>query len=149
MTQAQVEPEVLHCQAVQVMLQPSGFPVYLGELEIPDSPPFPYLVAWSAAGEPIPGDERNAGYSGAISTRHQITIAGLAPLDVIGAAARVRGLLHRRRPVIAGRRCGDMAQEPGPQAVPVVDSTVAGPHGQRIYVAYSFFSLSSTLIRIP
>lgn len=146
MTQAEVEPDVLHAEAVRAMLEPAGYPVYLGENEIPDHPGFPYLVSWAATGSPIRADERMAGYSGSIVTRHQVTIAALTVLDVIGAAARARNLLHRKRPTIAGRRCGDMSQEQGPPVTPIVDPTVTGPHGQRIYVAYLAFTLSSTLV---
>lgn len=145
-TQAEIEPDVLHAQAVRDLLEPAGYPVYLGENEIPDEPPFPYLVAWCVPGEPY-GPERMAGHDGSVLTRHQITVVALAPLDVVGAAARCRRLLHRKRPAIAGRRCGDMAQQPVAQAVPTVDPTVRGPQGQNIYVAYLDFTLTSTLIR--
>lgn len=146
-TQAQLEPDVLHAEAVKAMLAPTGYPVYLSSGEIParlGDDAFPYLCAWAAPGEPTPGGERLAGYDGAIVTRHQITIAALTALDVIGAAARARRLLHRRRPTIPGRRCGDMNQIPGPPAVPVVDTGVPGPNGQRIHVGYLLYQLSST-----
>lgn len=148
MTQAQVEPDVLHAEAVKAMLDTTGYPVYLGENEIPDTIPqagFPYLCAWAVPGEPLPGDERLHGYAGSILTRHQVTIAALTPLDVIGAAARVRNLLHRRRPTITGRRCGDMSQDKGPPPTPTVDTTVSGPQGQRIYIAHLTYSLTSVL----
>lgn len=143
-TQAELEPDVLHCQAIKALLDPAGFPVYLGEADIPDQPPFPYIVAWAAPGEQIPGDTRMAGYSGSLTTRHQLTIAALTPLDVLGVAGRARRLLHRRRPQIVGRRCGDITQEAGPGAVPAVDPTVRGPQGQPIYVAFQFYTLTST-----
>lgn len=145
-TQAELEPDVLHAVAVRNLLEPTGYPVYLGANEIPDEPPFPYLVAWCVPGEPF-GPERMAGHDGAVITRHQITIAALAPLDVVGAAARCRRLLHRKRPVIAGRRCGDMTHQSGVPTVPTVDPTVHGPQGQSIYVAYLAYTLTSTLIR--
>jgi hypothetical protein len=145
-TQAQVEPEVLHAKAIRTLLVPAGFPVYLGEDEIPDQPvSWPYLVCWPVGGEPVPADERLRGYAGSITTRHQITIAALASLDAVGAAARCRRLLHRQYPVIAGRVCGDIEQDPGPPQVPVVDPTVRGPNGVRIYVTYAFFTLQSSL----
>lgn len=144
-TPAQVEPDVLHAQAVQTLLAPAGFAVYLGEDEIPDQPDFPYLVAWAVPGDPV-GPERLAGYDGSVITRHQLTAAALASLDVIGALARARNLLHRQRPTIPGRRCGDLDHVPGSQTVPRVDPTVRGPHGQRIYVAYASYTLTSTLM---
>jgi hypothetical protein len=144
-TQAEVEPEVLHYEAVKAMLAGTGFPAYLGEHEIPEQPGWPYYVVWAAPGEPIAADERMRGYAGSITTRFQLTIAALTPTDVLGAAARARNALHRKRPTIAGRRCGDIAQDPGPPAVPTVDPTVKGPNGARIYVAFLFFSLDSTL----
>jgi hypothetical protein len=123
--------------------------VYLGADEIPSEPDFPYLVAWAAVGQPLPADERLRGYSGAILTRHQVTIAALTSLDCVGAAARARNLLHRWQPTVAGRRCGDIAMDPGGASVPVVDPTVTGPHGQRIYVTYLFFTFASDLESLP
>lgn len=144
-TQAQVEPEVLHAEAVKALLEATNFTVYLSSAEIPDQPEWPHLVAWGAAGDPIAADERMAGYAGAVITRHHITIAALTAMDAIGAAARVRRLLHRKRPAISGRRCGDMTHLPGPPAIPVVDPDVTGPHGQRIHVLHVIYTLTSTL----
>lgn len=149
MTQAQTEPDVLHAQAVAALLAPAGFPVYLGEDEIPDQPDpvtgWPYYVLWAVPGTPVPADERLRGYSGSIITRHQLTIAALASLDAVGAAARARNLLHRQRPTIAGRLCGDIALDGTEPQVPIPDPSVTGPQGQRIYVTYLFPQLQSDL----
>lgn len=145
MTQAEVEPEVLHYQAVQGMLAATGFPAYLGEHDIPDQPPYPHYVLWTAPGEPLAADERMKGYAGSVTTRLQVTVVALTPLDVLGAAARARNTLHRKRPTITGRRCGDIAQDPSPVPVPVVDPSVVGPNGARIYFTPVLYSLDSTL----
>lgn len=143
-TQAQLEPEVLHAEAVKAMLQATDFPVYLSASEIPDHPEWPYICAWPAPGEPPPLAERLNGYDGSIITRHQLTFAALTVLDVLGAAGRARRLLHRRRPSIPGRRCGDMRKVPGPPLVPVVDPSVSGPQGQRIHIGYATYELTSS-----
>lgn len=143
MTQADLEPDVLHLEAIRALLIPIGVPVYSGADEIPDQPGWPYLVCWGAPGEPF-GPDMLVGYGREVITRHQITAAGLFSRDVIGVLARVRNTLHRADVTIPGRRTGDIAYEANTQTSPVVDPTVRGPRGQRIHVAYATYTLCST-----
>jgi hypothetical protein len=112
-TQADLEPEILHRNAIADLLEANltaqgstGLTVYRDI--VPANPEFPYLVVWGAVGVPLDTAERLAGYAGEITTSNQVTAAGLTVDDVLGAAGRCRGALHRQRPVIAGRRCGDL-----------------------------------------
>lgn len=148
-TQASTEPDVLHIQAVQARLAAvTDYPVYVGEDEIPariEPTGYPYVVAWAASGVPVAADERMRGYSGAVQTQHQVTVVALTPLDVVGAAARVRNGLHRWHPAITGRRCSDITMDSDQPAPPTVDPSVKGPQGQPIYIAYLTLSFASTL----
>ena len=144
-SQAELEPEILHTEALRGRLADAGFPVYTDPDGIPAEPGWPYYVLWAAAGEPLAADERMRGYSGVILTRHQVTIAALTAFDCVGAAARARNLLHRWQPDITGRRAGDVSHDPGGNTVPTIDLSVTGPLGQRIYLVFQYFTLASDL----
>lgn len=147
MTQAQLEPEILHRDAIADLLEANlaaqgstGITVYRDA--VPADPAYPYLVVWGAAGVPLDAAERLAGYAGEISTSTQITAAGLKVDDVLGAAARGRLALHRQRPQIAGRRCGAMsAVSAGGRPTP--DPQPAGG-GQTVYSLPVFVELQSS-----
>lgn len=145
LSQAELEPEILHTETLRTRLAATTFPVYTDPDAIPAEPGWPYYVMWAAAGEPLAADERLRGYSGSILTRHQLTIAALSAFDCIGAAARSRRLLHRWQPTIPGRRAGDVFQDQGGNTVPTIDLSVTGPQAQRIYLIYQFFTLASDL----
>jgi hypothetical protein len=139
------EPSVDHVEAKAEMLRAgTAFQVHIGSPEIPDDElTFPHYVLWGAPGNPAV--QRLSGDGGEVWTRTQITCVALTPLDVIGAADRARKALHRKRPVIAGRRCGDIEQDPeatvGP---PVPDPTPRSPDGRQIYITALFFLLHSS-----
>jgi hypothetical protein len=144
--QPSVEPSVDHVNALAAMLAAgTSFDVHVGDVDVPDSDlSYPYYAVWGAPASPVL--VRLKGDGGEVVTRTQITVAALTSLDVIGAADRARRVLHRRRPTIPGRRCGDVGQEPASPSVPVLDPTVTSSDGRRVYVAYLFFTLHSTLI---
>lgn len=147
MTQADLEPEILHRDAIADLLEQAltvqgstGITVYRDS--VPADPQFPYLVVWGAAGVPLDAAERLAGYAGEISTSTQITAAGLTVDDVLGAAGRCRVALHRRRPVIPGRRCGDLsAVSPGGRPNPDPQPEAGG---QSVYSLPVFVELQSS-----
>ncbi|MFI1194083.1 hypothetical protein ACH4T9_12610 [Micromonospora sp. NPDC020750] len=142
-----IEPSVDHAQAVAAMLRTgTAFQVHEGDVNIPDDElTWPHYVVWGAAGNP--SVVRLAGDGGEVWTRTQITCVGLSPLDVLGAADRARRVLHRKRPTITGRRCGDIEQDPGSPGPPAVDPNVKSPDGRRIYFTPIFFTLHSSPIR--
>lgn len=151
MTQAFLEPEILHREAIAALLQArlielgsTGITVYIDT--VPAVPEFPYLVVWGAGGVPLDAAERLAGWAGEVSTTTQITAAGLTVDDVLGAAGRGRAALHRRRPQIAGRQCGDLFVAPT-GGRPVPDPQPASG-GQTVYSMPVFVELHSSPKRI-
>lgn len=148
MTTAALNPEILHRDAIATLLEQrltaqgsTGVTVYRDQ--VPADPSWPYLVVWGAAGVPVEAAERLAGYAGEISTTNQITAAGLTVDDVLGAAGRCRAALHRQRPAITGRRCGDLSAVPT-SGRPVPDPQTAGG-GQTVYSLPIFVELQSSL----
>jgi hypothetical protein len=148
MTPAELEPELGHRDGIAVLLRQqlaaqgsTGITVYVDQ--VPAKPAYPYLVVWGAAGDPLEAAERLAGWAGEISTNHQITAAGLTVDDVIGAAGRCRLALHRRRPTVAGRRCGDLTVATNGSR-PVPDPGPA-PGGQTVYSLPLFAALHSSI----
>lgn len=146
MSQADLEPEILHRTAVLALLvarlasQGSVVAVYTDG--VPESPEFPYLVGWSAAGDPVAGAERMAGYGGEISTSTQLTAAGLTPDGVIGAVGRARRALHRQQPTVPGRVCGDITVSTSGGG-PVPDPA-PGPGGLTVYSLPIYVELTSS-----
>jgi hypothetical protein len=71
-SQADLEPEILHRNAIADLLEANlagqgstGLTVYRDI--VPADPRFPYLVVWGAGGVPLDAAERLAGYAGEIS----------------------------------------------------------------------------------
>lgn len=142
MTAPSVEPSVDHATAIAAMLRAgTTFDVYEGDVDT-DSPDYPHYVVWGAPANPL--IERMRGDGGEVWTRTQITCVALTPMDVLGAADRARRALHRQRPTIAGRRCGDIEAEPGTTTPPQVDPDVRAPDGRRVYFTPLFFTLHTT-----
>lgn len=148
LTQADLEPEILHRNAIADLLEQqltaqgtTGITVYRDQ--VPAQPSFPYLVVWGAGGVPLDAAERLVGYGGEITTRNQITAAGLTVDDVLGAAGRCRVALHRQRPVIAGRHCGDLTAL-GTGGRPSPDPQPAAGGGQTVYSLPIFAELHSS-----
>ncbi|WP_189041038.1 hypothetical protein [Micromonospora sonchi] len=140
-----VEPSVDHVEAIADLLRAgTAFDVHVGEPEPPDDElTYPHYVVWGAPGSPAL--QRLSGDGGEVWTRTQITCVGLTVLDVIGAADRARRALHRKRPTIPGRRCGDIEQDPeAAVAPPVPDPSVKSPPGRQVYITALFFLLHSS-----
>jgi hypothetical protein len=131
-----------HADAIGGMLETvTSYPVYIGEVTADDDElEYPYLVLW-----PPPATRPTttlAGYGGEATTTTQITAAGRDAREVITALDRASAALHRRRPVIAGRRCSLISQVPAvepPQ--PERDPDVSTPERP---VFFSFIQVSLT-----
>ncbi|HEX8343495.1 MAG TPA: hypothetical protein VF657_01950 [Actinoplanes sp.] len=146
-----LEPEVLHADGIAVLLRARldelgcDFPVYR-DGRIPATPSYPYYVVWGSAGTPYAPADRLAGYGGEVTSTHQITAAGLSVDDVIGAVGRARFALHRRRPVVPGRRGGELTHD-GTPGRPVPDpQREAG--GQQVLALPMFFRLTTSPKRV-
>ncbi|WP_341719936.1 hypothetical protein QQG74_09620 [Micromonospora sp. FIMYZ51] len=140
-----VEPSVDHVEAIAAMLRAgTDFDVYVGEPEPPDDElTYPHYIVWGAPASA--GPYRLVGDGGEVWTRTQITCVAEAYLDAIGAADRARRALHRKRPVIPGRRCGDIEQDPeAAVAPPIPDPSVKSPPGRQVYITALFFLLHSS-----
>ncbi|QKW15381.1 hypothetical protein [Verrucosispora sp. NA02020] len=145
MTAPSVEPSVDHAEAIEAMLRAgTAHEVHMGAPEVPDDElTYPHYIVWPPPA--TPGLQRLAGDGGDVWTRTQITCVALTPLDVIGAADRARRALHRRRPTIAGRLCGDIEQDPEASvAPPVPDPTPRSTDGRQVYTTALLFLLHSS-----
>lgn len=130
------------------VFEPLGYGLYNGETPGEESEIlYPYAVLWH-----VPALRQSVvlrGYAGEIFTRVPITFAGLSPRDVAGIADRGSAALHRVRPVIPGRRCGDIEQEQlAIPAAPRPDPNVM-PSGRLIYYLPLAFELYSSAILHP
>ncbi len=115
------------------------YTVYIGEVDAEnDEVEYPHLVCW-----PPPAVRPSitlAGYGGEATTTTQITAAGRDVREVITALDRASAALHRRRPVIAGRRCSLITQVPAAEPPqPERDPDVSTPERP---VFYSFIHVS-------
>lgn len=141
------EPAVAHAEALADLLVArlavagAALVVYRGEV-IPDTPAYPYAVVWGAPAAPLADAERLAGWGGDVTTTQQVTVAGLSAYDVLGAADRTITALHRQRPTITGRHCGDITHDGSPGR-PIPDPGRA-PGGQQVYSLPLFFLLQSS-----
>lgn len=140
------EASVLHAAAIaslavaQVAAMGAAVAVYRDGA--PDSPAYPYLVVWGAPAGPVAAAERLYGYGGEAFTTTQITAAGLTVDDVLGAVDIARQALHRRKPTIAGRVCGDLEMDGAPSR-PAPDP-VRSPAGLQVWSTPMFFLLMSS-----
>lgn len=146
MTAPSIEPDVDHPAALAALLRAGTvFPVHEGKAPDADEVRYPHYVVWGMPAQPLV--ERMRGDGGEVWTRTQVTCVGLTPADVLGAAARARRVLHRTRPVIVGRRCGDAELEPGTPPAPQPDPNVRSPDGRLVYFTPLFFTLHSSPTR--
>jgi len=133
-----------HAAAIHDMLDTAvGYGVYLGRPDIPDPElVWPYLIVWPPpAGRPTIA---LAGYGGESTTTTQVTAAGRNVRETITALDRAAVALHRRRPVIVGRRCGlitQLADVPGPPSPDRDDQT--GTPDYNVYTTFAQFSFYS------
>ncbi len=143
------EPDVAHAMAVKARLEDvTPYQCWLGEVGA-DDPGYPYYVLWATPG--LYEMTRLSGYGGEITSRFQVTVAGLNPYDVTGAAARALKALSGWRPVIAGRRCGQVAQDqqivpgtPTPTPPPISDPKSRALGGQSVFYTPLFIIVQSS-----
>lgn len=146
------EPSVLHAEAIIGRLKEvTSYTVFVDEVggDMLSTAEYPYYVVW-----PVPGlrpADRLKGYGGDLVTRIQVTVAALTGIDLVGAADRATGALHRWRPVIEGRRCGWVEQDqdvvpgtPTPTPVPLIDPKSRAVPGQKVIYTPLFFTLFSS-----
>jgi len=94
-----------HYAAIRALL-PAGLQSYSGV--VPDTPVYPYVVLWGS-----PGSEDSEALSDDPSTltlRAYATYAGLSFDSVAITISRVRAVLNRARPTVAGRVTSRLVQ---------------------------------------
>lgn len=94
-----------HYAAIKALL-PNGLQSYLGV--VPDTPAYPYVVLWGS-----PGTEDTEALSDDPTTLTlpvYATYAGLSFESVAVTIGRVRAVLNRARPVVAGRVTSRLVQ---------------------------------------
>lgn len=94
-----------HYAALMALL-PAGLQAYLGV--VPDTPVYPYVVLWGSAGK-----EDSVALSddpSQLTLMAYVTYAGLTFDAVAITASRVRAVLNRARPVVAGRVTSRLVQ---------------------------------------
>lgn len=144
-----LEPSRLHAAAL-VTLAESGLAAIGSALtcyldDVPDDPALPYAVFWSAPATPVAAAARMRGWAQEVETVTQATVAALSVLDVLGAVDRLALVLHRRRPIIPGRRCGDVEMEDVRGLRPDRDP-VPTPEGRPVWTAPVVFRFQSSPI---
>lgn len=145
MAVADLEPSRLHIEAIhalavaQFAAMGAAITCYLDE--VPEEPAWPYVVFWSAPAAPVAAAERMRGWGQEVETVTQATVAGLTPADVLGATDRLTRALHRRKPAITGRQCGDCEQD-GVAGRPDRDP-LPTPEGRPVWTTVAFFRLMS------
>ena len=140
-----------HAEAIAALLEPLPYDIYIGEVtgsdpgsDEPDELVLPYLVLW-----PPPATRPTItlnGYGGEASTVTQITAAGRDVREVLAALDRASARLHRRRPIIPGRRCGLISFVEGAAVPPQPerDEQVRTPEGRPVFFSFLQFSLYSS-----
>lgn len=104
-----MDPSRALAEAVETLLTPTGYPVYLGEVTAADADlEFPYLVVW------MPPVARSATGLDAVSTQHdvtfQVSVAGRDEDETLAAADRAAAALVDQIPTVAGRLFNQIEQ---------------------------------------
>ena len=137
------EASIAHRAAAAVLLRDrTGWPVY--EDGPPNNPTYPHYVLWGAADSAF--EERMRGSGGEAVTTMQVTVVAVTVDDVLGGYSRARRALHRRRPTIPGRRCGDITVE-DTTVRPVINPADRTPDGRQIYTLPLIFTVHTNPIR--
>lgn len=126
-----------HYEAVKALVPPQ-FTVYL--FDVPDNPRFPYVALWGDPGthgseslDPTPRD---------LTLSIRATCVGATYESCLIVLAAVRSALNRAAPVVAGRVCHEMAQEPLLQISPDRDVVIPGTSTHPIYAVDGYTLLS-------
>lgn len=149
-----LQPSVNHHAAVAALLEQgladlnAPHVVYRGgaRLEdggLPPDPEYPHYVVWGFTATPNQQADRLAGWGGELISQTQLTVVGLTEDDVLGGYDRSMRILYRRRPVVAGRACGDLDLVPGGPARPITDPTPA-EGGDPVFYLPQIFELHSS-----
>ncbi|MEV1013776.1 hypothetical protein AB0I89_23785 [Micromonospora sp. NPDC049801] len=134
-----------HAEGLAALLEPLPYQVHIGQVDEVDGPiEYPHLILW-----PPPATRPTVtlnGYGGEVTTTTQLTAVGRDPREAITALDRASAMLHRRRPVIEGRRCSLITQQPeaaGPPQ-PQRDEQARTPDGHAPYFTFALFTLHSS-----
>lgn len=146
-----LDPSRAHAQVFVAMVRAGvateEYDVYVAKVNKPDAEiTYPHLVVWPP---PVSrGATTLGGYDGNATSTFQITGVGRTDDEVLAALDRAAAALHRRRPVIPGRRCGLITQvgEGGPPA-PQVDPEHRTADGQPVFFSFLQFRFLSTPVR--
>lgn len=136
-----------HADALKEMLDAATpYTTYIGEVTTPDDEiEFPHYILW-----PPPASRPTTtlnGYGGEATTRTQLTAAGRDVREVLAALDRAGAALHRKRPTIAGRKCGLITQQPEIPDPPQPDrdeTARALTDGRPVFISFLQFSLFSS-----
>jgi hypothetical protein len=140
------DPSNQHAEAIHgLLVDNSDFTWHFAEVVPADSDlTFPYGVVWPAPGGRPP--VTLAGNSSLVSTVTRITGVGRDPNEVLAVLDRAAEILHRVIPVIPGRRCSAITQDPtgGPPVDVERDPQVRTADGRPVFYAPLRFALMST-----
>lgn len=136
----------VHADAIRALLDAAtAYDSYVGEVTAADDDlTYPHYIIW-----PPPSSRPRTtlnGYGGEATTRTQVTAVGRDVREVLAALDRAGAALHRKRPVISGRRCGLITQTPEIPDPPQPDRTETArtlPDGRPVFVSFLQFSLFS------
>lgn len=111
--------------------------------EVPTDPAYPYGVLWAAPAQRL--TVRLKGDGGETYHRLQITVAALTVNDCIGAADRIAGALHGRKPQVEGRTFGRIEHEQDDRPIPpYLDPENRAKGGRRVYISPQFFTVQAS-----
>lgn len=116
-----------HLLAVKTMIEGAWqHPVYLGE--VPAASSYPYVFLWSSPGRVVAAEVD--GVLDDLDETFSVTMVGATYEAALAVVPNVRGALHGRRPVVAGRVCQPLWLQPAGLAVQV-DTTTKIPKTDR------------------
>lgn len=148
-----LQPSINHHAGIAALLEQglaelgAAHVVYRGGARVTDGglpaePEYPHFVVWGFTAVPNGAADRLAGWGGDLISQTQLTAVGLTEADVLGGCDRAIRVLYRRRPVVAGRRCGDLDMTLGPSR-PVADPD-PDPRGWPVFTCPLIFELHSS-----
>lgn len=146
-----LDPSRAHAEAFAAMIRgrtaTEGYQLFVARVTVPDDQlTYPYYVVWPP---PVARSiNTQAGYDGHVTSTIQLTAVGRTEAEVLAALDRAAAGVHRRRPVIEGRRCSLITQVgQGSPPSPDRDDTVRTSDGQPVFFSFLQFAFMSTPVR--
>jgi hypothetical protein len=137
-----------HRLAVLALLQPTA-PNQLGDTQvgfwdgqIPGDAAYPYVVFWSTPGE-LSAPAAQGDFTDVLF-RFQLVAVGTTQGEADGAIDLARPLILGVTPVIAGRSCWQIDNDPAPAPMPDRDDTDTDANNIALFYAYGSYRLFST-----